>query len=76
MVAPQLVLHAPAPPQLFGKQVPGAGVEQCPAPSQLDCAVSAVVPGGQVASLQLVPGAYLWQAPPAQRPFVPQLATP
>ena len=33
-------------------------------------------PVGQVAARQDVPCAYFWQAPPAQRPLVPQLAAP
>ncbi len=73
MLAPQLTLHAPAPPQVYGKQLPDAGVAQWPDPSHVDCGVGVVVPGGHVASLQMVPEAYFWQAPPAQRPFVPQL---
>jgi hypothetical protein len=73
IVGPQPTLQAPAPPQLLGKHVPAAGVEQWPAPSHVDCAVVVVVPGGQVGSLHLVPETYFWQAPPAQRPLVPQL---
>jgi len=75
MMTPQLTLQV-VPPHEYGKHVVDAGVEQWPAPSQVDCAVDVVVPAGQVGSLHLVPDAYLWQAPPAQRPFVPQLAAP
>ena len=49
---------------------------QAPAPSQVDAPVEVVVPTGHVGSLHLVPAAYLWHAPAAQRPFVPQLAAP
>jgi hypothetical protein len=76
MMSPQLTLQLPAPLQEYGKHDVDVGVEQWPAPSQVDCAVDVVVPTGQVASLHLVPDAYFWQAPPMQLPFVPQLAAP
>jgi hypothetical protein len=53
-----------------------AGVLHAPAPSHVDWPVNVVVDAGQVGALHDVPAAYFWQAPPAQRPFVPQLAAP
>ena len=47
-----------------------------PAPSQLALAVNVVPPVGQVAATHDVPWAYLWQAPAAHLPLVPQLAAP
>jgi hypothetical protein len=61
---------------LYGKHCFTAGVTHLPAPSHVDWPVKFVVPAGQVASRHFVPAAYLWHAPAAQRPFVPQLAAP
>jgi hypothetical protein len=71
----QVALQA-ATPHVYGKQDVAVGVTHLPAPSQLDLFVKLVVPAGQVGSRHFVPAAYFWQAPAAQRPFVPQLAAP
>jgi hypothetical protein len=47
--------HA-AGPHRKGKQDVGAGVRQVPAPSQVEVIVKVVVPVGQLAALQAVPG--------------------
>jgi hypothetical protein len=73
--AVQVALQA-ATPQEYGKHEVAPGVTHLPAPSQLDLPVKFVVPDGQVGSAHLVPEAYFWHAPAAQRPFVPQLAAP
>jgi hypothetical protein len=71
----QVALHM-LTPQANGKHESTAGVTQVPAPSQVERAVN-VLPGvGQVGSLQLVPDAYFWQAPPAHLPLLPQVAAP
>ena len=49
---------------------------QVPAPSQLAPAVKVVPAVGQVAIAHDVPWTYLWQAPAAHLPLVPQLAAP
>jgi hypothetical protein len=74
-----LALHVAlqvAAPHANGKHDVAFGVLHNPPPSQVDWPVNIVVPVGQVGSLHLMPAAYFWQAPAAQRPFVPQLAAP
>jgi hypothetical protein len=65
-----------AAPHKNGKQFVAFGVTHLPAPSHVERAVKLTVPAGHVASAHFVPEAYFWQAPAAQRPFVPQLAAP
>ena len=68
-------LHAPVP-QRNGAHELEAGFTHLPAPSQLDLPVNVVDPLGQLASAQVVPLAYFWQAPAWHLPLVPQLAAP
>jgi hypothetical protein len=64
-------------PHWNGKQGPGAGVTQVPAPSQVEAAVNTVVPTGQLEPMQVVPCRYFWQAPlPSHFPSVPQEVAP
>jgi hypothetical protein len=70
----QLVLHAPVP-HAYGAHGDVAGVVHTPLVLQVDAGVS-VVPV-QLAAMQVVPDAYLRQAPlPLQEPSVPQVAMP
>jgi len=64
-------------PHWNGKQGPGAGVTQVPAPSQVEAAVKTVVPAGQLEPMQVVPCRYFWQAPlPSHFPSVPHDVAP
>jgi hypothetical protein len=74
-----LALHVAlqaATPQAYGKHIVEVAVTHLPAPSQVEAFVNVVVPAGQVGAAHVVLAAYFWQAPPAQRPFVPQLTAP
>lgn len=71
--AAQVPLQA-ATPHANGKHEVLPGVTQVPLPSQVDRPVKVDVM--HVGSLQLVPEPYLWQAPAAHLPLVPQLAAP
>jgi hypothetical protein len=66
----QVALQATAP-QANGKHGIADGVTHAPAPSQVEPGVKVVE--GQVAPAHGVPCAYLWQAPAAHMPFVPQV---
>jgi hypothetical protein len=74
-LAVQPVLQT-AVPHRNGAQDDPAGVTHLPAPSQVEVGVKAVVPVGQLEPLHCVPAAYLWQAPAAHLPLLPQLALP
>ncbi len=71
----QAALQAPEPHR-NGEHELEPGFTHLPEPSQVDLPVNVVVPLGQVASAQVVPFAYFWQAPAWHLPFVPQLAAP
>ena len=68
-------LHAPVPHR-NGEHELDDGFTHLPDPSQLDLPVNVVDPLGQLASAQVVPLAYFWQAPAWHLPLVPQLAVP
>jgi len=71
----QAGLQAPEPHR-NGEHELEPGFTHLPEPSQVDLPVNVVVPLGQVASAQVVPLEYFWQAPAWHLPLLPQLAAP